>query len=141
MGVEVHVAQLHEDVDVARGLREVGESDDIGVVNLVPDLHLSLDPLDDVVLQLQLGVVVSLLLGDLRVERRYLLVQVDLGDDLAGEPLTGVVLEPGDEDLAVGAASQPTVEIDHVVAVDQLGVLALGRLLGTFDVHRYIYYK
>lgn len=124
MGGGVHIAQFHEDVDVAGRLREVYETNDIGVVNLVTDLHLGLYPFDDVVLQLQFGVVIALLLRDLRVGQWYLLVEVDLRDDLAGKSFSGVVLDPGDEDLAVGAPSEFAVEVDHVVAVDQLGVLA-----------------
>jgi hypothetical protein len=67
VGGRVHIAQFHEDVDVAWGLREVDEPDDIGVVDLMADFDFSLDALDDVVLQLQLGILVALLLGDLRV--------------------------------------------------------------------------
>lgn len=61
----VRIAEFHEDVDVAGGFGEVCEADDVGVVDLVTDLHLGLDALYDVVLELELGVVVTLLLRNL----------------------------------------------------------------------------
>lgn len=61
----VHLAELHEYVDVSSGFGKVDEADDIGMVDLVADLHFGFNALDDILLQLHFGVVVSFLFGDL----------------------------------------------------------------------------
>jgi hypothetical protein len=62
---DLQLAKLHKDVDVPGGFGVVDEADDVGVVDFVADLHFCFDAFDDVLLQLELGVVIALLFGDL----------------------------------------------------------------------------
>jgi hypothetical protein len=65
VGAELHFAKFHKDVDILGRFGEVDELDDVGMIDFVSDLDLRLDPLYDVLLELHLGIVVSLLFGNL----------------------------------------------------------------------------
>jgi hypothetical protein len=44
------ITLLHEDVDVILGFSEIDELDDVIVMNFLPNLNFSFNPLDDVIL-------------------------------------------------------------------------------------------